>query len=163
MSTNLINYSWKYKIFNMTDIDDNYETNGIYGDNSYLYVSIGLGTIISCYCIYKKWINRRRRQEIENLHNNSESSVSMLSVFEQDFIPINTDLLMNSLNNFILAIDKEDNCPICLDELQRNEIVSVLNCGHFYHKDCLFKWIDQKKYKCPVCRDAVFSNIILIP
>ena len=39
-------------------------------------------------------------------------------------------------------------CGICLDKII---IYSPLPCGHCFHSDCIFKWI-EKNMSCPECR-----------
>jgi len=45
-------------------------------------------------------------------------------------------------------------CPICLEPFNRDEIISVLSCHHFYHPPCIYEWL-RKKLCCPVCRTPV--------
>ena len=47
------------------------------------------------------------------------------------------------------------NCSICLRDISLyDRQVSVLNCGHFYHANCLNEWLD-KELSCPDCRAQV--------
>jgi len=41
-------------------------------------------------------------------------------------------------------------CLICLEEFNKNEIVSLIKCGHIYHTHCLYSWFLVKKV-CPLC------------
>jgi len=45
-------------------------------------------------------------------------------------------------------------CCICLDDLNSN--MKTLNCGHKFHKDCIFRWIETNYikgfYDCPMCK-----------
>lgn len=51
-------------------------------------------------------------------------------------------------------------CPICYDPIMTKQSAFITNCGHSYHKKCLFKCIESKwsttKYispaRCPICR-----------
>ena len=51
----------------------------------------------------------------------------------------------------------QDNCCICLDTLNKNEIKDkkyreiFLQCGHNFHEKCIKNWIKNKKI-CPICR-----------
>lgn len=49
--------------------------------------------------------------------------------------------------------NKKENtsCPICFDEYDDSSMVSSTKCLHFFHKECLKKWIDVNK-TCPICR-----------
>ncbi len=40
-----------------------------------------------------------------------------------------------------------DKCSICLEKFKENDKISYLECGHVFHKTCMFlKIID-----CPIC------------
>ena len=39
-------------------------------------------------------------------------------------------------------------CPICLNRCDKE---FCLVCGHYYHKDCLQRWLRQQN-TCPICR-----------
>ena len=42
-------------------------------------------------------------------------------------------------------------CTICLNEFKSGEKVYFLPCIHYFHKDCLKKWVKDHK-KCPTCK-----------
>jgi hypothetical protein len=43
-------------------------------------------------------------------------------------------------------------CNICLEV--NNDSV-VLPCGHFFHEECISKWLLEKSISCPTCRKDV--------
>ena len=43
------------------------------------------------------------------------------------------------------------NCCICLSEINAGENTVLLPCGHLFHKDCCFTWLN-KNNTCPICR-----------
>ena len=43
-----------------------------------------------------------------------------------------------------------EQCNICLDTYYSRQTITILKCGHKYHKNCLQKWF-QKKKTCPIC------------
>ena len=53
------------------------------------------------------------------------------------------------------AMNRDNLCAICLDEYKKDpceEKIGLLNhCGHFYHFDCIWPWLQQHQH-CPVCR-----------
>eukprot|EP01016_Furgasonia_blochmanni_P008835 TRINITY_DN13646_c0_g1_i2.p1 TRINITY_DN13646_c0_g1~~TRINITY_DN13646_c0_g1_i2.p1 ORF type:complete len:192 (+),score=19.75 TRINITY_DN13646_c0_g1_i2:66-641(+) len=54
----------------------------------------------------------------------------------------------------------EQECIICFEGYQKKRLVIKLkDCGHFYHKDCISKWLLIKNM-CPMCRTPVFSQNI---
>lgn len=53
------------------------------------------------------------------------------------------------------AITQEQNCPISMEQLTRDNI-AVTSCGHRFRKGTLEQWIDAGKTSCPVCK-ATFT------
>ncbi|KAG7016485.1 E3 ubiquitin-protein ligase RING1-like protein, partial [Cucurbita argyrosperma subsp. argyrosperma] len=45
-------------------------------------------------------------------------------------------------------------CRICLDELMNGMEVTQLPCDHFYHRECIVKWLETS-HLCPLCRYAM--------
>ena len=47
------------------------------------------------------------------------------------------------------------NCSVCLENINLFEKdFSILNCGHFFHDNCLNDWLNQQM-NCPECRARV--------
>jgi len=47
-----------------------------------------------------------------------------------------------------------DNCVICMETFNRNQPnASFLECHHWFHKDCIVRWLDDKP-SCPQCKHA---------
>lgn len=53
---------------------------------------------------------------------------------------------------------KYDECSICSDKYQKKEDVSVLDCGHVYHPNCIKEW-GKYKPSCPVCKAEISTYI----
>tara|TARA_B100001093_G_scaffold461702_1_gene476365 strand:- start:1240 stop:2562 length:1323 start_codon:yes stop_codon:yes gene_type:complete len=50
------------------------------------------------------------------------------------------------------CVDKD--CSICRDDLCSKKFVEKLKCGHYFHVNCIRKWIDEyNNNECPYCRD----------
>lgn len=113
------------------------------------------------YCCFKKI-------RTDHSHNHNEiNGISNIVIENKYLIPITTNLLDDNLNNYSLKNDLENNlkdvvCIICLENFKKNDIVTELYCKHLYHKECIFKWFNEKKYQCPMCREFIFENIIEI-
>jgi len=46
---------------------------------------------------------------------------------------------------------KDEKCTVCICEFETNEIVNKLECGHYFHKDCIVKWLEISGI-CPNCK-----------
>ena len=46
----------------------------------------------------------------------------------------------------------EDKCTICQYELEVEDSVIALPCGHVFHADCIKKWLELSKM-CPICNE----------
>eukprot|EP00435_Cladocopium_sp_Y103_P058320 s405_g20.t1 len=53
------------------------------------------------------------------------------------------------------AMGEEEICLICHDGILEQP-VSVLQCGHVYHRKCIASWMNQSRGECPQCKQ--FSN-----
>jgi hypothetical protein len=52
---------------------------------------------------------------------------------------------------------KGEPCAVCKSEFEINEKITVLNCNHIYHTDCIGEWVKYKS-ECPVCRAEIPTN-----
>ena len=56
----------------------------------------------------------------------------------------------------------ENNCAICLCELNENENendnIYNLNCDHKFHTNCIMDWFRSSSGNCPLCNDNPFNN-----
>jgi hypothetical protein len=95
-----------------------------------------LSVIIFCWC-YKR---ARRGNHYDPIYNQPSPETT---------ITIPGDILTTSTN---LA----NECAICLEMFDAGEQMRVLNCGHYYHKQCVDGWLKDGK-SCPKCRG---KNII---
>lgn len=51
----------------------------------------------------------------------------------------------------------DEPCNICMEDYINNDILKKLPCNHYYHKDCISKWLCNEKTTCPMCRKDVRS------
>ena len=52
---------------------------------------------------------------------------------------------------------EDEDCPICLQTLDKKKDCSVTKCGHEFHCSCLVK-AALKNSKCPICREDLFKT-----
>jgi hypothetical protein len=56
-----------------------------------------------------------------------------------------------------------DECPICCEEILTKSSAYITNCGHYYHKKCILKYMETKwlstsytsTARCPMCRSSL--------
>lgn len=53
----------------------------------------------------------------------------------------------------------DENCVVCMNEYQLQDKLTVLDCSHYFHQECLRDWL-LRQAKCPVCRIEVRLPII---
>lgn len=55
-----------------------------------------------------------------------------------------------------------DTCAVCLSAFEDGEEVRKLKCKHIFHKDCLDTWLQQDSATCPLCRNKVLPEEIVV-
>ena len=67
-------------------------------------------------------------------------------------------LKINDLENHSECIESkkthrnDEACSICQEEM--NHTACTLMCGHQFHKDCIYTWVNRSK-TCPICRTDI--------
>jgi len=50
-------------------------------------------------------------------------------------------------------------CPICYEALTPNDVITLTQCGHFFHGQCLYDWTSKRgggsEVFCPLCRSKI--------
>ena len=78
-------------------------------------------------------------------------------VVNMEEIENNSIDIQKKLNNFVTNDNiSNENCAICIDNFYENCIKIKLQCGHYYHYDCIQPWI-EKNNNCPLCRKIVIE------
>lgn len=54
--------------------------------------------------------------------------------------------------------EKENYCPVCLDELKIGDQVTTLPCAHTFHYTCVSDWLEQSEV-CPLCRTNIVAEM----
>ncbi|CCF59989.1 hypothetical protein KAFR_0I02090 [Kazachstania africana CBS 2517] len=54
----------------------------------------------------------------------------------------------------LIEQNKSFNCPICLNTIYMG---SIIKCGHFFCKHCIFSWLKNKSV-CPICKKTTNKN-----
>lgn len=51
---------------------------------------------------------------------------------------------------------EEINCCVCMDEVKKEEIITILPCFHKFHSECVDGWLLIKP-SCPICKTRINS------
>jgi len=92
-------------------------------------------------------------------HNNKDKIILPLNIGEQDIGKQNIQFYLK----YKCYIKPGDICPICLDEIYTKSSAFLTNCGHHFHKKCLFNYMKKKwesnnyavSCRCPNCRRRI--------
>lgn len=60
-------------------------------------------------------------------------------------------LITKDILDRLVREDKMRDCAVCTESFFENETLRQMPCGHLFHPDCLFPWL-QLHNTCPVCR-----------
>jgi hypothetical protein len=50
---------------------------------------------------------------------------------------------------------KYETCSVCMEDYANKDVVSVLDCGHIYHIECIKEWGDNYNPSCPICKTGI--------
>ena len=64
--------------------------------------------------------------------------------------------LENGENGENIKPKEEEKCSICLENLENIDIKKT-TCNHFFHKECIYEWINNNKNTCPLCRENILK------
>jgi len=132
-------------------INKNFE---IFGQFEILITPHSCSTKRFLFIVYQKKeevINKLKKEmekgkKIKLLYN---KFLKVSSVFERKYF----DNIFNSMKNKKNSTVNINDCPICLEVIEKKEIVTT-NCNHCFHKKCLLCSLINKK-ACPICRSTI--------
>ncbi|GFZ12235.1 RING/U-box superfamily protein [Actinidia rufa] len=55
------------------------------------------------------------------------------------------------------ATEMERKCSICQEDYEADDEMGKLECGHFYHIDCIKQWLARKNI-CPICKTVAAAQ-----
>lgn len=75
---------------------------------------------------------------------------------QQEDIPVTlNEEDYENLNIKNYTCSENNNCSICLCDMEKDDEYYEIKCNHYFHKDCLDTWITDYSYICPVCRKEI--------
>ncbi len=158
----IITHVFQIILLNRINISSDCSSNFITNDRNFCQIIIG--SIVS---IYELEFYYNYFSTIFNRNNNySNSQIVPVEINNSNIIIIvnndnNTNDLTNKINNIpninYESIEYINNlCSICLEK--NDNFIKLSNCDHYYHKECINKWILQdikSSSLCPVCRSKL--------
>ena len=98
-----------------------------------------------------------KRKLFKKIPRKSKNKLNILSINQQEHFSINKT--PNTKNK-----NENDSCIICFEKISFQD-KHYLHCGHYFHCDCINKWLDFEKNNCPICKrdidcDKIFDNTI---
>ena len=96
---------------------------------------------------------------VTNLNNNNNNTFIQINnippqQFQNVVVTVDDDDF-EKLNSEILTEDHELSCSICMSHMKKDEKITLLNCKHAFHCDCISPYLKEFNYKCPICRSEV--------
>jgi hypothetical protein len=81
--------------------------------------------------------------------------------FEDVKVTISEDMF-DELEDIIYddALNIDEPCNICMETYTPGQYLKKLDCGHFFHKDCVKQWLCNEKTTCPICRKDVRETLL---
>jgi len=100
--------------------------------------------------------------EYSNLNKNTNKNNSNSIILP---IKMGNDEMKPKLN-VKMYIKFSENCPICYEDIIRKSDAYLSQCGHSFHKKCIFKCYETKQldkrcsvFRCPCCRTSLGTDI----
>lgn len=109
-----------------------------------VYLTVAaIGNLVACYKFIAAWnlIVKEVRRDLSFFNNKKSQRTRILTAKEA----LRTHVSIESMSC--------RTCCICLAEFEENELVTACDdgCHNWFHRECLFKWLDQSN-DCPCCR-----------
>ncbi|KAM3910634.1 E3 ubiquitin-protein ligase RNF128 isoform 1-T1 [Leptodactylus fuscus] len=51
-----------------------------------------------------------------------------------------------------------DSCAVCIEAYKANDVVRILTCNHFFHKNCIDPWLLEHR-TCPMCKCDILKSL----
>ena len=93
----------------------------------------------------------RRLQESKKFTHPNDGPTVHTQMSMVSLKSIQSSLSMKSLFN-------KDNCPVCLEDFEEGEQIRELACLHWFHSECVDKWLTHVSATCPMCKEEFQSS-----
>ena len=105
----------------------------------------------------KKSLLGTKRKLFKKIQKKSKNKLNILSINQQENFCINKKTNIKNKNDI-------EPCIICFEKISLQD-KHFLHCGHYFHCDCINKWLNSEKNNCPICKrdadcDKIFDDLI---
>lgn len=98
----------------------------------------------------KKHIIDKLEKELNNIKSTMTYFESQLKVINDKIKPVDDKLEYKEM--------QDNDCSICMDKITTD--CAILQCGHFFHSDCIDYLIKEGHNKCPMCKMSLKNTTI---
>jgi len=106
-------------------------------------VAVGTSFFVLVYCIDRSFVHLMHIGVIRNPNAASDDTIERLEQVEYKQEDFSSGLRGDG--------PPDDCCCCCWEEFNAERCIVRTPCKHFYHKECLKKWL-KLAYTCPLCR-----------
>lgn len=68
----------------------------------------------------------------------------------------------NKLEKIRVEETIEENCSICMEQIEKDNEIIKLPCEHLFHENCIKSYLLNYDYKCPLCRHDIGKHKVHI-
>lgn len=90
--------------------------------------------------------------QIRFLGGNTQQRDVTLPVTKETFQNI-PEVSFNDISKYI-STEISEKCSICMDKFNQTDIIKILPCKHYFHKNCVAEWLTKYNHICPLCRQS---------
>ncbi|ODQ63982.1 hypothetical protein NADFUDRAFT_52967 [Nadsonia fulvescens var. elongata DSM 6958] len=104
----------------------------------------------------RPWSIKDSESEIENGHSLDGENTLSSPRFDYAQCHNHDELQHDELDNIELDNvdlgDPGDICAVCLEDLEDDDSIRALTCGHVFHSHCITLWMTDRRACCPLCK-----------
>lgn len=128
-----------------------------------IMVMVALYLIFQCLGVTYLWSHNYANNFINHLHypRPDFTALSFEEIYREKTNNPEEQVkyLLDATQQDNISLHSQTNCAICLDEISLEEDITMLSCGHLYHRECIFQWFtdniqNYRKVSCPTCRHS---------
>ncbi|KAH6802165.1 hypothetical protein C2S51_033611 [Perilla frutescens var. frutescens] len=81
----------------------------------------------------------------------------LVSPNKEQIVSKSSAVVLSFQHTFPSSVDREEECPTCLEEYTHENPKIIAKCGHHYHLSCIYEWMERNS-NCPVCGKVMRFN-----